>query len=159
MTNEPVQSALLPSIDLPDANWGDRHSVIAARSGISAVEAAKVALGGKPPGWIRALLDARNIIVGWFGLKPAAISADRNRIGAFPIVRETQGKVVLGFDDWHLDFRIVVETAEALTGTNVTVSTLVNRKNWFGRAYIFLITPFHVLIVRRLLANLRTHSI
>jgi hypothetical protein len=143
----------LENPDLPGANWADRHCVMAAARGLCALDAARMALGGPSPGWISLLMRTRNYLGRLVGLKSAEISVDQGRIGAFPIVSESFNKVVLGFNDWHLDFRIVVETTNVGEQTSVCVSTLVNRKNWFGRAYIFVITPFHVLIVKRLLGN------
>ena len=66
----------------------------------------------------------------------------------FPILFESPKRVVLGLDDWHLDFRIVVEVeADGGTGTRLRTTTLVRRKNLFGRLYIGLVSPFHRLIV------------
>jgi hypothetical protein len=144
---------LLPCPDLPGANWADRYSVTTPRAGLSALEATQIAIGAKPPGWVQFLMTMRNSLGAMVGLKAAEISVDQKRMGAFPIVSETANKVVLGFDDWHLDFRIVVETAEEPGKTCVSVSTIVKRKNWFGRAYIFVITPFHRLIVRQTLSH------
>ena len=55
---------------------------------------------------------------------------------------------MLGFDDRHLDFRIVVES-DRLTDerTSVRVMTLVKRHNRLGRFYLAAIMPFHKLIV------------
>ncbi len=99
----------------------------------------------------------RNFIVGFVGLKGAGPGAgvDGGRsIGGFPIVSKTPEKLVLGFNDWHLDFRIVVEALPQAAGTGITLTTMVKRKHWFGRLYIFLITPFHVLIVRQSLKGI-----
>lgn len=154
MRGEASGKSLLPSQDLPGANWADSYSVTTPRAGLAALEATQIAIGAKPPRWVRLLMTMRNFVVGLVGLKAAEISVDQNRIGAFPIVSATPEKVVLGFDDWHLDFRIVVETVDDGGKTRVTVSTIVKRKNWFGWAYIFVITPFHVLIVRQSLRNI-----
>jgi hypothetical protein len=159
-----VDNPLLPSpdlsnTDLPGANWADQHCVMASTRGLCALGAAKMALGGPSPGWISLLMRTRNLLGRLVGLKTAEISVDQGRIGAFPIVSESFNKVVLGFNDWHLDFRIVVETADVGEQTSVCVSTLVNRKNWFGRAYIFAITPFHVMIVKRLLRNVERSAL
>jgi hypothetical protein len=66
------------------------------------------------------------------GLKAAEHSVDRETVGAFPIISENVESVVLGLDDWHLDFRIVVEMQAHVGGTRVRVATLVNSKHWFG---------------------------
>ena len=139
--------------DLPGADWVDRQSVLVARRDVKAADAARAALGDAMPGWVAGLMRLRNFIVGFVGLKGAgpgagadgSHSGDRS-IGGFPVVQDTPEKLVLGFNDWHLDFRIVVEAAPQPSGTTLSLTTLVRRKHWFGRLYLFLITPFHVLI-------------
>lgn len=138
--------------DLPGADWVDRQTVSVARRDVSAADAARVALGGEMPGWVAGLMRLRNFIVSFVGLKgagPGSGDDEGRSIGGFPIVSETPEKLVLGFNDWHLDFRIVVEALPQAAGTGLSLTTLVRRKHWFGRLYIFLITPFHVLIVRQ----------
>ena len=74
-------------------------------------------------------------------------------IGLFPIVSETSDRLVAGFNDKHLDFRVVVDVA---TGAirHVTATTLVKTHNWLGRTYLAVITPFHRLIVPPLLRQI-----
>lgn len=124
---------------------------------VKAADAARVALGGQMPGWVAGLMRLRNFLVGFVGLKGAGPGARLDHgqsIGGFPIVSETPEKLVLGFDDWHLDFRIVVDAVPQPSGTGISLTTLVKRKHWFGRLYIFLITPFHVLIVKQTLKGI-----
>ncbi len=143
----------LPSSHLDRANWADAYEVISPRPDLGALAAAKLAFGAKPPGWMQGLMKLRNALTGLIGLKAAEMSVDQETVGAFPIISESAESVVLGFDDWHLDFRIVVETQAHADGTLVRVATLVNRKHWFGYIYIFLITPFHRLIAKRLMGS------
>ena len=64
--------------------------------------------------------------------------------------------MVLGFDDRHLDFRIVVETqAAGEDQTSVRLMTLIRRHNLLGRAYLAAIMPFHKLIVASMLSRIR----
>ena len=104
----------------------------------------------------------RNRLVALIGLKGTeeaapgknAPSGKMRRIGFFPIVSQTADRIVMGFDDWHLDFRVVVDVL-ALGGDRrqVTATTLVRTHNWVGRAYLALIMPFHRIIVRTMLAQ------
>jgi hypothetical protein len=145
--NDPAGERL-PADDLPGADWADRRHLVVSR---------RLALGEGMPAWANGLMRLRNLLGRAVGLKGAgrgAKSGGEASIGGFPIVSETPTKLVLGFNDWHLDFRIVVETNAVPGGTDISLTTLVKRKNWFGRAYIFLITPFHVLIVNRSLAGI-----
>lgn len=112
---------------------------------------------GRSPRWVGLLLSLRNRIVGLFGLKSAELGiAEGQTIGAFPVVSARDDQVVLGFDDSHLNFRIVLDvTAAGAQARKIAITTLVERRNLFGRIYIFVITPFHKLIVRTLLARMR----
>ena len=66
---------------------------------------------------------------------------------------ETRERLVAGFNDRHLDFRVVVDVAPSGEGKgqNVTATTLVLTHNWLGRAYLAVIMPFHRLIVPAML--------
>lgn len=145
-------ASVLPDSDLPGADWVDRQTVSVSRRDVSAADVARLALGDAMPGWVAGLMRLRNLIVSLVGLKgagPGAESDGHRSIGGFPIVSETPDKLVLGFNDWHLDFRILVEVVPQPVGAGLSLTTLVRRKHWFGKLYIFLITPFHVLIVRQ----------
>jgi len=106
----------------------------------------------QPPGWIDALMAARNAIVRPFGLKTGQEAAGQSdAIGIFPIVSLSPHRAVLGFEDKHLDFRVVVDVAEFEGTSQVTATTLVRLNNLLGRAYLAAILPFHRIIVRTLL--------
>ena len=113
---------------------------------------------GRAPRWIDALLTLRNIVVAPFGLKRsgASTATPRDMIGIFPVISQTPGRLVAGFDDRHLDFRVVVDVAPHGAGQRVTATTLVKTHNWLGRTYLAVILPFHRLVVRALLAQVAT---
>jgi hypothetical protein len=112
---------------------------------------------GHSPAWIEALLTLRHILVAPFGLKTSGKSENppRETIGLFPILTQTPDRLVAGFNDKHLDFRVVVDVATAgpgsQTGQRVTATTLVKTHNVFGRLYLAIILPFHRLIVPAML--------
>jgi len=56
-----------------------------------------------------------------------------------------------GFNDKHLDFRLVVDVAPDGPARSITATTLVLTHNWLGRAYLAVILPFHRLIVPAML--------
>lgn len=141
--------------DLPGADWADAHEILCAGEAFTARDAAIAAID-RPPVWIDALLVLRNLIVMPFGLK--GTPRGPGRIGIFPVVSESPERVVLGFDDTHLDFRILVEVQAANEATLVRATTLVRRNNAFGRFYLAAIMPFHKLIVRRVLKGLSAWS-
>jgi hypothetical protein len=86
-----------------------------------------------------------------FGLKTSAPAGASDLIGIFPIVSQTPGRLVAGFDDRHLDFRVVIDVASTACGQRVTATTLVLTHNLLGRVYLAIILPFHRLIARRML--------
>lgn len=144
----------LPSPFLEKANWVDSFQKATSLDLNSAQDAVDVMFAGEPPLWVRALNNARNLIVAPIGLRTGVISVDSEKVGAFPITHQSDQSVVFGFDDWHLNFRVLVEVASQERGSVVRLSTLVARRHWFGYAYLFTITPFHKLIVRSLLSKL-----
>ena len=123
---------------LPGYRFADAFKVPAPR-GITAMEAMRLAFAHRPL-WIRTLMALRNQLGRLVGLTPAPG-------GGFPVVRESPDEVVLGFDDKHLDFRIVV----ALAGGFATLTTIVRWHNAWGSAYLAAIMPFHRAIAARML--------
>ena len=107
----------------------------------------------RQPRWAKTLLTLRNILVRPLGLKTSGASgiAPRQMIGIFPVVSETPGRLVAGFNDSHLDFRFVVDVVTSGDRQQVTATTLVLTHNRLGRSYLALILPFHRLIVRAML--------
>lgn len=130
---------------LPTADWFDRYE-IRLDGPMLTPRAAADRLFGDPPGWVTALMSLRNRIVGLAGLRGVSIAAG-DEAGGFPILEEGRERCVLGFDDRHLDFRIVVETGMKAGAGMLGVTTLVRRHNRFGRLYIAIVAPFHRLIV------------
>ena len=108
---------------------------------------------GRSPRWVEALLSLRNALVAPFGLKTSGAGGKTagGLIGIFPVLSETPDRLVAGFDDHHLDFRVVVDVAASGRGQQVTATTLVRTNNWLGRIYLAIILPFHRLVVRSLL--------
>lgn len=106
--------------------------------------------------WMIGLMKARDALVAGFGLKTAkhllSTSAENeSRIGLFKIYSKERTEIILGEDDKHLDFRLSLQcsdTSSPLRKQHLTLSTVVHCPNRLGRAYIFLIAPFHRLIVR-----------
>ena len=131
-----------PSLDaerlLPGYQFADAYKVPAIHR-VDAIEATRMAFA-QGPSWIRRLMGARNRLGRLVGLKPAPASG-------FPVVRQSPHQVVLGFDDRHLDFRIVVEVG----GGFATVTTVVRWHNAWGRAYLAAIMPFHRMIAARMI--------
>jgi hypothetical protein len=146
---------------LAGAGFADAYRLIVAGSALDATAAAQ-RIFSRTPRWISALLALRNRLVALIGLKgtdETVVDArlppeKRRRIGFFPVVSAAPDRVVMGFDDWHLDFRVVVDVAAiGADRQEVTATTLVRTHNWIGRAYLAFIMPFHIIIVRAMLAQ------
>jgi hypothetical protein len=108
------------------------------------------------PWWVRALVALRDRLVAPFGLKTSRPNhpAAPRRIGVFPVIAEAADRVLLGLDDKHLDFRIVVDVMPVGTGRwQITTTTLVRTHNLLGRAYLAAVLPFHRVIVPAMLAH------
>ncbi|MCP1974485.1 DUF2867 domain-containing protein [Bradyrhizobium elkanii] len=145
-----------PNVDsaalLAGAQFIDAFRIATARPDLDARHAAE-AMVARQPRWIEWLIALRNFIVAPLGLKTsgAADGAARDMIGIFPVVSETPERLVAGFNDKHLDFRLVVDVASAGAVRSITATTLVLTHNRFGRAYLAVILPFHRLIVPAML--------
>jgi Protein of unknown function (DUF2867) len=134
---------------LPAASFADTYVVHGTKFD-AAIDAARGAFGNAP-GWISALMQVRNAIVAPFGLVHEPPAPNPKAIGMFPIISDTKNKVVLGLDDKHLDFRVVVELFNA--GQSVSLTTLVKPHHIFGKAYLAIIMPFHRIIAATILAQ------
>ncbi|MBH5401589.1 DUF2867 domain-containing protein [Bradyrhizobium sp. CNPSo 4010] len=148
-----------PEIDastlLAGAQFADAFRVEIGTAAVNAREACtRMVLHG--PRWIDALLRLRNILVRPFGLKTSGEGAPApgGMIGLFPVLSETPEQLVAGFDDLHLDFRIVVDVSGDAASRQVTSTTLVRTHNLLGRTYLALIMPFHKLVVRNMMGRI-----
>jgi hypothetical protein len=145
-----------PGVDsgalLAGAQFVDAYRVALEGTALDARKAAEK-MFAQGPRWIEALLRLRNMIVAPFGLKQSGANepAPGGMIGIFPVLSETPERLVAGFNDHHLDFRVVVDVAPAESGQQVTTTTLVLTHNLLGQTYLAIILPFHRLVVRAML--------
>ena len=105
------------------------------------------------PPWVAPLLLVRRIITAPFGLSNDGPDA-RDKLGIFPVDRETDRELIVGFDDKHLDFRVSVLSEAG----RVYLATWVKPHNIGGRIYLRTIMPFHILIARNALARVAAAS-
>ena len=147
---------IAPDIDaatqalLPGCTFADRYALAIPGAPVDAREAAERAFS-RSPRWVEALGALRNLLVAPLGLKPGVAGA--NKVGIFPVVSQSPDRLVLGLDDRHLDFRLVVDAVGHGGGTLVSATTLVRPHNALGRFYLGLIMPFHRLIAPAQLAG------
>lgn len=97
------------------------------------------------PVWAATLLKLRNALVRPFGLKTG--EPDKP---IFPTCLETEDELILGTDDRHLNFRIGLIRSDG----RMFMSTWVHPHNLWGRTYLRLVMPFHILISRGAVAGM-----
>jgi hypothetical protein len=149
-----------PEVDrdsvLAGAQFADAYRVTITDAKLDARRAAE-RIFSRNPRWVQALLDLRNAIVAPLGLKTsgAGDTTTHGMIGLFPVLSETPGQLIAGFNDHHLDFRIVVDVTpiEGSRDQAVTATTLVLTHNLLGRAYLTAIMPFHRAITKSMLGQ------
>jgi hypothetical protein len=147
---------ITPNVDsaalLAGAQFIDAFRIAIAGPDIDARHATEAMMAGQPR-WAKLLIALRNLLLAPLGLKTSGATEGvaRDMIGICPVVSETPERLIAGFNDKHLDFRLVVDVAPDGLVRNVTATTLVLTHNWFGRAYLAVIMPFHRLIVPAML--------
>jgi hypothetical protein len=116
---------------------------------------------GNTPTWIQWLFSLRNRLVALFGLKTGkddktVIDTLKDKtfkvgdtIGLFEVMDLNDQEIIMGADDWHLNFRVSMlsENKQEIGFCDLYVSTSVVYNNFFGRVYFFFVKPFHSIIV------------
>ena len=112
MTVHEATPAIDPNALLAGAQFVDAFRIEIDDCTLDARRAAERMMG-RSPRWIETLLSLRNILVTPFGLKTSGASptTPREMIGIFPVISETPDRLIAGFNDKHLDFRVVVDVA------------------------------------------------
>lgn len=147
---------IVPDVDayalLAGAQFADAFRIETSDCDLDARHAAERMMA-RQPRWAEALLSLRNFAVAPLGLKTsgAGLALPQDMIGIFPVISETPERLIAGFNDRHLDFRVVVDVTAPGETRQVTATTLVLTHNWLGRTYLAIILPFHRLIVPALL--------
>jgi hypothetical protein len=137
---------------LAGAQFVDAFRILVDGHALDARRAAEKMMARSPP-WVETLLRLRNRLVAPLGLKTPDLTerVSATSIGIFPILSQTPQRLVVGFDDSHLDFRVVVDVAACGHGQQVTATTLVRTHNLLGRTYLAIILPFHRLVARAMI--------
>ena len=151
MRVETIQPSISAATVLSGALFCDAFSVTVADPTLDARGAAE-RMFARQPRWITILMNLRDRIVTFAGLKTAdhARQSATNLVGFFPVISETPDRIIAGLNDSHLDFRIVIDVT-GTTQRRVTATTIVLTHNALGRVYLAIIKPFHRVIVRTLL--------
>ena len=157
----PPASAFLP--DLADAYYWDCYEAPFRRDDL-AMHEIYLALFAHHPPLVKRLLGLRDRIVVPLGLRASMAAEAENtepksayvvgeKIARFTLLGQNDTEIVTGGDDNHLDFRVSVQKSIEGGASRVVLSTAVMPHNFFGKAYLFVIRPFHRFGVRTLLSN------
>ncbi len=144
---------------LHGASFCDAWAVRAGEPALSALGQFLKAVRSTP-GWVSACMSLRNQLVSRLGLKDlGALSAlahgqaegeyrPGDRVGIFTLFENTPDEMLLGDRDRHLDVTLSVHRApDAEPGQIlVTITTVVQVHNIWGRIYMIPVTPMHRLI-------------
>ncbi len=156
-TKSPIEVKVdLPHESLKEANWADAFEYVSPIAYENSRAAAEKSLTNFPF-WIETLLALRDFFARKIGLKTRDVFTTSSGkkldlVGFFPVCEETNEKIILGFNDWHLDFRLIFEQIKLQDNKAIIkATTLVKPHNIFGKAYLSLISPFHKMIVPRVL--------
>jgi len=160
----PKQSLLAP--DYGQASYQDCFSQKLALENCGTPAALFIRMMQPAPKWVRALMIVRNWIVGFFGInttsskntsvqKPAGDLAIGDYIDFFKIEYMTENEIVVTANDNHLDASFSLYVEEAGGQKTAYMISIVQTKRRFGDVYMWVIAPFHRLIVRHSLKRLR----
>lgn len=142
----------------PGANLLDAQAVSLPADAPDDAQALAHLLLDQPPRIVRWLLAARDAIMATVGVKSSSsirsAQDGRTRIDFFPVLSSTATEIILGEDDRHLDFRTSIMIMPDNGGRLVVSTTAVRCHNRLGRLYLWIITPFHLAIVRSSLSRL-----
>src|SRR5260370_41337053 len=76
-----------------------------------------------------------------------------DKIARFTLFSLSEAEIVTGGNDKHLDFRVLVSRIREDGVDKVVLSTVVSPHNFFGKAYLFFILPFHKFGVKAIMSN------
>lgn len=147
-SRSPVVASSLPAQSgLHDRIWStDFLDCFSVESDIGPRRAAEIIADF--PEWARFLMQIRRALTAPFGLSNDGPEAP-DKVGPFPVEKETECELIAGFNDRHLEFRVSVFARDGM----VSLATWDHPHNIAGRLYLWAILPFHVLIVRNALAR------
>jgi Protein of unknown function (DUF2867) len=140
-------------------DYEDSFSV-SCPAGISSTDVL-LAFFNSTPKIVKILMSLRNGIVSVLGLKTgrpvsrldASNIRTGDRVGIFEMGSITRQSAVVGADDSHLDFRVLLDIDRSM----LSCKTQVKFNNALGKVYFLFVKPIHRLIVPLMLrASVRT---
>lgn len=143
-----------------DYPFRDLHQACCRNADVDAAQLLTV-FAGAAPGWATTLMAWRNRLVARFGLKTGAMQQagtlslqPGSYLGMFRILHLGPQLAVLGEDDRHLDFRILLSVWPEAGGSRLQVETWVRPHHWGGWLYLALVLPVHSLLSKLMLRTM-----
>ncbi|WP_455640515.1 DUF2867 domain-containing protein [Parabacteroides sp.] len=131
------------------ADYADTFSWIVICKQAITPDEFRVLAFGQVPKWIDWLMKLRNCIVQPLGLDTKSKFVDM-------IHAQNSDEVIFGMPDKHLSFYVSMWCGEYKDGRQeLQITTVVKYNNWIGRVYFFIIKPFHSIIIRSILNNIK----
>ena len=105
-------------------------------------------VGFQFPIWVKMSLSVRNQFTAVFGLKSGKGDSFAEFLRSFELGNEAEK--IIGVNDKHLNFCISL----LRNGGYIYMVTWVRPHNTFGRAYLAMILPFHIVSYRNICASI-----
>ncbi len=146
---------------LKQINFGD---IFSTTNHVDSIKLIAKSIFDHTPKWVDLLFTLRNKMVGLIGLKneiPKDYTNDfkvGGYVGLFKIYNLEDSECILGLDDSHLNFRVIINKGID-NYYNINVITLVEYNNLKGKIYMSIIKPFHRIVVKRMVANACNHEL
>ena len=156
------------------AHFNDSYSVTTVKNELDPLHIYLLMVNNTPV-WINSLLLIRNKIVKLLGLKDVgplgevdyinhsnAAELTGSKLDIFTIESFNENEMILTLNDRHLNIKMSVLKLKHTDETEVIVSTIVNFNNKLGNVYMFIISPFHRMVMMRLMNNIlnkNTHTL
>ena len=147
----------------PVTSFADAYSIELPAGDEHDVDSLTWLLVTSSPRWADYLMWVRDRLVSLIGLHTAPPRASSrtctsrlqpgDMVGMFRVFARSDDEILLGADDRHLDFRASMLVRRSAPRSSVVLTTVVKFNNNLGRAYFFVVRPFHRLIVTSLLRN------
>jgi hypothetical protein len=147
------------------ADFQDSHELSSFEKEVEPL-AVYLLMVNQTPTWVNSLLSVRNKMARFVGLKDVGTLGGlklehydnkENRVGMqldiFTIATSTPKEMILVLNDKHLDIKLSILIQKENNKNSIFMSSIVKFHNIWGRLYMFVITPFHKRIVKRLLQN------
>ncbi len=134
-----------------DADLLDSYALISARYSGSIRDIARGILVTPAPWFFRAIRSVRAWVESqWHGKSYGTVGADpeQDNVQSLPILSEHDAELILGKDNRHMSFRILIMRESLDFGQDlVSVTTAVRCHTTLGHITLAVVKPFHRLLV------------